>query len=52
MFKWLRRLWSSENLRVMLREMCLNIDDFIVFLFVIESDSCIKNEISFMFGVY
>ena len=36
----------------MLRETRLNIDDFIAPLFVIESDSCIKNEISSMPGVY
>ncbi|MGL2732398.1 porphobilinogen synthase [Helicobacter pylori] len=52
MFKRLRRLRSSENLRAMLRETHLNINDFIAPLFVIESNSYIKNEISSMPGVY
>lgn len=52
MFKRLRRLRSSENLRAMIRETHLNIDDFIAPLFVIESDSYIKNEINSMPGVY
>ncbi|WP_104748766.1 porphobilinogen synthase [Helicobacter cetorum] len=51
MFKRLRRLRANENLRALVRETQISIDDFIAPLFVIEGDN-IKNEISSMPGVY
>ena len=46
-----RRLRKSENIRVLVRETTLSVDDFIAPIFVIAGEN-IKNEISSMPGVY
>lgn len=51
MFRRLRRLRSNENIRNLVRETTLNVNDFIYPLFVCEG-SGIKNEISSMPGVF
>ena len=51
MFKRFRRLRSSENLRALVREAALSVDDLIYPLFVVDGKG-VKNEISSMPGVF
>lgn len=51
MFKRFRRLRSSENLRALVRENALSVDDFIYPLFVVNGKG-VKREISSMPGVF
>ncbi|MDL0089374.1 porphobilinogen synthase [Campylobacter gastrosuis] len=51
MFKRFRRLRTSENLRAMMRETTLSVDDFIYPLFVVEGVG-IRREIASMPGVF
>ena len=51
MFKRFRRLRSSENLRALVRESALSVDDLIYPLFVVDGKGA-KNEISSMPGVF
>lgn len=51
MFKRFRRLRSSENLRALVRESALSVDDFIYPLFVV-SGKGVKREIASMPGVF
>lgn len=47
----LRRLRSSENMRSLVRETCVNISDLVYPIFVIEGEN-IKNSINSMPGIY
>lgn len=51
MFKRFRRLRMSENLRALVRESAVSVQDFIYPLFVIDGKG-VKNEISSMSGVF
>ncbi|WP_169763417.1 porphobilinogen synthase [Campylobacter mucosalis] len=51
MFKRFRRLRTSENLRAMVRETTLSVDDFIYPLFVVEGTG-VRREIASMPGVF
>lgn len=51
MFKRFRRLRMSENLRALVRESAVSVQDFIYPLFVVDGNG-VKNEISSMSGVF